>query len=108
MSIIKLLKKKQYYPQTWSPLFYLEYTYKRPEKITIENVEINQRVRRGPDWVYGNQDCNEKGITLAGIISFKSVFTSSGSSWVYVKWDNGEEYDYRIGPDKFDLVKTND
>lgn len=108
MSIIKLLKKKQYYPQTWSPLFYLEYTYKIPEKITIENVEINQRVRRGPDWVYGNQDCNEEGTTLAGIISFKSAFTSSGSSWVYVKWDNGEEYDYRIGPDKFDLVKTND
>jgi hypothetical protein len=52
------------------------------------------RVRRGPDWQWGNQDGGKTG----------TVKCSGPSSWVDVKWDGGITASYRVGANgKMDL-----
>lgn len=46
------------------------------------------RVKRGPDWNWGNQDGNGLGTVMTEI---------SSTSWISVKWDNGHTNSYRVG-----------
>lgn len=53
------------------------------------------RVKRGPDWKWGDQDGNGLGTVTTEITS---------TSWISVKWDNGHTNSYRVGhQDKCDL-----
>ena len=57
---------------------------------------VGTRVRRGPDWKWGEQD--------GGPGSLGTVTGDSGGGWIDVKWDNGRENNYRWGKDgKYDL-----
>lgn len=59
---------------------------------------LGRRVRRGPDWVWGNQG----GVDLLGTVVGVS---SDEEGWVRVLWDNGQEFFYRWGADGcFDLT----
>ena len=55
--------------------------------VTIENVVINQRVRRGIDWNFNNQDCQNGLGTVVGPIK---------DGWVGIRWDNGNWHMYPI------------
>ena len=56
------------------------------------------RVRRGPDWKWGEQDKNGEGITVSG---------SDSAGWIKVKWDGGGSNSYRVGAEgKYDLEPT--
>ncbi|KAK3589204.1 hypothetical protein CHS0354_020062 [Potamilus streckersoni] len=51
------------------------------------------RVVRGQDWQWGNQDGNQPG----------TVLTIRDDGWVRVKWDAGNENNYRMHDGKYDL-----
>ncbi|XP_061168999.1 uncharacterized protein LOC133178274 [Saccostrea echinata] len=51
---------------------------------------IGTRVRRGPDWKWGNQDTHGVG-TVVG--------HSREVGWIFVQWDNGNRFNYRCGYD---------
>ena len=58
---------------------------------------IGTRVRRGPDWKWGDQDGGSGGL---GTVSAEI----DSDSWVDVKWDAGGSNNYRWGADgKYDL-----
>lgn len=65
----------------------------------VKFADTGARVRRGPDWKWGDQD--EYG---AGTIV--------GKYWVRVEWDHGRSNAYRVGRDRFsnayDLVYAED
>ena len=58
---------------------------------------LGQRVVRGPDWEWGDQDGGEGFVgTVAGL--------EEGGGGVIVQWDMGQRCRYRCGKDnKFDL-----
>ena len=59
------------------------------------------RVRRGPDWRWGNQD---GGKGKEGVVSTESA---SSKGWVRVTWDTGDTNNYRFGADDaYDLDLT--
>lgn len=62
--------------------------------ITQDNVEdyVGKRVKRGPDWQWGDQDGGEG--ELGTIISI--VHNDPNYGWVRVEWDNGVSGHYRI------------
>ncbi|XP_060551914.1 E3 ubiquitin-protein ligase Ufd4-like [Ruditapes philippinarum] len=59
------------------------------KRFTKSEFVVGSRVRRGPDWsrVYGNQGGGRPGTITR--------FNSRG--WTEVKWDNGQNYFYRVG-----------
>ena len=60
-------------------------------------IKVGDRVLRGPDWGWGNQDKDSVG-TVVG------VDVADCGAWVNVEWDAGESNHYRWGEDdKFDL-----
>jgi hypothetical protein len=63
----------------------------------IQDLPLGTRVRRGPDWKWGNQD--------GGTGNMGTVKKSKDrDGWVTVKWDNGIENNYRwTGDGKYDL-----
>jgi len=62
-----------------------------------KTIKVGDRVLRGPDWDWGNQDKDSVG-TVVG------VDVAGYGAWVNVKWDAGESNNYRWGEeDKFDL-----
>ena len=61
----------------------------------LKTKEVGVRVRRGPDWKWGDQDGNGLGTTQS----------NDDTGWIRVKWDHGESNSYRIGKDgAYDLV----
>ena len=62
-------------------------TYFSDKIVTVENVVINQRVRRGIDWNFSNQDCQNGLGTVVGPIK---------DGWVGIRWDNGNWHMYPI------------
>lgn len=56
-------------------------------------------VRRGPDWVYGNQDHDPSGNPVLGI-----VVGADDQGFVAVLWENGTTQRYRWGNGSYDLV----
>jgi len=60
-------------------------------------VRAGMRVRRGPDWAWGDQD---GGVEAIGVLV--EVVDSEG--WARVRWSNGSEQEYRWGAEeKYDL-----
>ena len=66
---------------------YIIHTNFSDKIVTIENVVINQRVRRGIDWNFNNQDCQNGLGTVVGPIK---------DGWVGIRWDNGNWHMYPI------------
>ena len=67
----------------------------------VEMMQPGARVVRGRDWRYGNQD----GEGIGTVIEVMDG-PSPNTLYVYVRWDNGLEYDdnhYRMGNGCFDL-----
>lgn len=67
--------------------------------VTKENYKIGDKVVRGRDWRYGDQDKE----SIYGII-----YDNDYGNWVKVKWINHKgmivyKDSYRVGPEKFDL-----
>ncbi|KAK7474948.1 hypothetical protein BaRGS_00033835 [Batillaria attramentaria] len=61
-------------------------------------VEVGDRVKRGRDWAWGNQDGNPPG---QGTVTGPEPGLSG---WWKVHWDSGMEASYRVGAeDKYDL-----
>jgi hypothetical protein len=69
--------------------------------VTQENAYEGARVTRGPDWEWGDQD---GGAGTPGTIVSLDSSTANGQQWVDVEWDEGDDNNYRVGPDFFDLV----
>jgi hypothetical protein len=64
---------------------------------------IGKRVRRGPDWNWGEQDY------IDGAPGLGTVTNPVVDGWVGVIWDNGSKNDYRMGAEnKTDLVVVED
>ena len=62
----------------------------------LKTARVGVRVRRGPDWDWGDQDGGGLGITLEG---------DAEDGWVRVRWDCGGENSYRVGErGKYDLI----
>ena len=49
------------------------------------------RVRKGPDWCWGDQDGNVNKGTVT------EIRTGGNTGWAMVRWDNGDSHTYRIG-----------
>lgn len=65
----------------------------------IDKMCVGKRVRRGPDWKWGDQDGHGEGTVYHGIVPFLD------KRWVWVQWDNGLINQYRWGgQNAFDLV----
>lgn len=59
------------------------------------------KVRRGKDWEYGNQDRG----SIGQIIDYPYKNRMSDENyWVRVRWANGVDNTYRVGPFQFDLI----
>ncbi|XP_061168836.1 uncharacterized protein LOC133178090 [Saccostrea echinata] len=63
---------------------------------------IGTRVKRGPDWKWGNQDSMGPG----------TVVGHSTVGWLFVEWDNGSTCNYRYGYNgkiaKYDLIECDE
>ncbi len=71
-------------------------TLKPAEIVTLDNLVIGARVRRGPDWEWGTQDNNGEGLIRREVDRFPG--------WVEVIWGGVCAFTYRIGAeDKYDL-----
>ncbi|XP_062603219.1 uncharacterized protein LOC134264974 isoform X3 [Saccostrea cucullata] len=77
-----------------------------------ENCEFNPqmppvgtRVRRGPDWKWGDQDCHGPGTVV-------NHNDNGKHGWLRVVWDAGSSYTYRYGSnglfENFDLVECDE
>jgi hypothetical protein len=62
--------------------------------------KIGDRVVRGPDWKWDEQDGNGPGTVVPR--SVPSLV--DGYEWVSVRWDSGNYNCYRIGPGVRDLA----
>ena len=59
-----------------------------------QKFEIGDRVVRGPDWAWGDQDGGGEGTVVEAPYSVDE----SGTVWVGVRWDGGHRNSYRVGP----------
>ena len=78
--------------------------------VTEQNVRLGMKVKRGPDWKWGEQDRNGEGKVIAfnvGSGHFESEDLGKPLAdplWCRIRWDLGGENGYRIGCDgRFDL-----
>ena len=63
----------------------------------LRSPEVGVRVRRGPDWQWGNQDGRGPGTTEAD--------PEQSAGWVTVRWEDGSTNSYRVGAEGgYDLV----
>lgn len=99
---------------------------KKDVKVTVDNIYLGLRVRRGPDWKWGSQDhvmdgngtsepcvgtihahTIEPGQTnYSTTLYYKYDTDSTGNAivWCRVQWDNGRKNEYRIGEKLHDLI----
>ena len=63
----------------------------------------DDRVVRGPNWKWGDQDGNGPGTVVPcdGGADFGDY--GEGYVWVNVRWDSGDRNCYRVGPNVCDL-----
>jgi len=71
------------------------------EDVVLKEQRIGVRVRRGPDWKWGNQD--------GGAGNWGTTVEDSDPDmplrWIKVQWDHGEKKSYRVGAEgKYDLL----
>jgi len=60
---------------------------------------VGDRVKRGPDWRWDDQDGDQPGIVI-------QLRPDDSEGWVHVRWDHGGENNYRWGADDaFDLER---
>jgi hypothetical protein len=70
------------------------------QRVSRNNISIGLRVKRGPDWSYGDQDGGGAGKVLGWQAGGTSVGESPGSDlWAKVRWDSGGSNNYEIGAD---------
>lgn len=51
--------------------------------------KIGDRVKRGPDWVYFDQDCGDNGVPVTGTVTQDPhVGFLCNKTWVEIRWDN--------------------
>jgi hypothetical protein len=62
-------------------------TKSKPSKGEETKFSVGDRVRRGPDWKWDNQDSNGPGTVVEELDS---------DGWIAVKWDEGSRNKYRI------------
>ncbi|KAK7088442.1 hypothetical protein V1264_022363 [Littorina saxatilis] len=63
----------------------------KPRRTNLAAVlKVGDRVRRGPDWKYYHQDGGGPGTVT-------TILSPYGQGWVDVRWDNGNQWDYRMG-----------
>ena len=58
---------------------------------TDDSCRSGDRVKRGPDWRWGDQDGGDDHGTVTGVASY--------ARWCRVTWDNGNSNSYRVGSD---------
>ncbi|CAE7417235.1 Spag1 [Symbiodinium sp. CCMP2456] len=76
-------------------------TFVPKEDVVLKEQRIGVRVRRGPDWKWGNQD--------GGAGNWGTTVVDSDPDmplrWIKVQWDHGEKKSYRVGAEgKYDLI----
>lgn len=59
--------------------------------MSLRPLETGDRVRRGPDWAWGNQDVTPGNF---GTVIDPDVNAGPAIPWVSVRWDNGPEFCY--------------
>lgn len=71
------------------------------QRVDSSNITIGLRVKRGPDWRYGDQDGGGAGKILGWVTLDGTKFGSDPSSngWARVEWDSGRTDAYEIGAD---------
>ena len=68
-----------------------------PAGLPLPPIAIGDRVMRGPDWKWANQDNNGKGTVIE---------MPDADSWLHVRWDHGGLNGYRWGAEgAFDLKR---
>ena len=73
-------------------------------RVKAEDFPKNTRakVKRGPDWQWGDQDGGDGG--FGTVLRDGAPVRARPWTWARVKWDSGEENDYRTGAEgKYDL-----
>jgi len=68
------------------------------DKVSLDNVLVGMTVKLSPESEFYNQAKGEYG-TITSLSSAVDI-----NKWVYVKWSDEETWDYRIGPENFDLL----
>ena len=64
----------------------------------VDKMCVGARVRRGPDWIWKDQDGHGTGTVVP-----VPQYTSKG--WIAVKWDNGQQKNYRwTAENSFDVA----
>jgi len=69
------------------------------QRVDSSNVLVGLRVKRGPDWTYGDQDSGGAGRVLGWIAmdGTKEGDDASTAGWARVQWDSGSKNNYEIG-----------
>ena len=58
---------------------------------------VGARVKRGPDWEFHNQDCDENGVQTIGTTTDRHPTDYGGIGWwIEVKWEGGDTNIYRV------------
>ncbi|MCC6625585.1 MAG: hypothetical protein IT385_30385 [Deltaproteobacteria bacterium] len=67
--------------------------------VDAKRLAVGDRVRRGPDWRWDDQDGDQPGIVI-------QLRPDDEEGWVRVRWDHGGENNYRFGADDaYDLER---
>ena len=72
------------------------------QRVDSSNISIGLRVKRGPDWHYGDQDGGGGSGEVLGWVTLdgsKSGESPGSNGWAKVKWDSGRKDSYEIGAD---------
>ena len=71
------------------------------QRVDSTNILVGLRVKRGPDWTYGDQDSGGAGKVLGWIAmdGTKEGDDASSAGWARVQWDSGSKNNYEIGAD---------
>ncbi|KAL4228057.1 E3 ubiquitin-protein ligase mib2 [Mactra antiquata] len=64
-----------------------------------DDIKLGDKVRRGPDWCYGNDD--------GGMDEIGAIYDITTDNVVWVRWSNGNHGNYRYNQDgMFDVLKS--
>jgi hypothetical protein len=78
--------------------------------VTKENLKIGAKVKRGPDWCWGNQDCSKEGKQEIGIIEGFGLGISDKNFWCGVSWphEKNESFNFNYRLFVADLIYAED